>query len=82
MAYDANDPADKKIVQDLIDEALEEAANKHEEEIAGLKTKNKDLIDRIKKLRASSGDGDPEEVSRLEAELEEKKTLLKAAEKD
>jgi hypothetical protein len=65
MAYDPKDPADKKILQEAIDAALAELATEHEADIGGLKTKNKELLAKIK-----SGDSNPEEVARLEGEVE------------
>jgi hypothetical protein len=80
MAYDAKDPADKKIVADAVAAALVEAAEEHEAAVVGLKKKNVDLIKKLKDARDGKGD-DPEEVSKLEASLEEAKKLLKVAEK-
>lgn len=75
MAYDANDPADKAIVQGLIAAALEEQATAHETDIKGLKDKNKELIGRIK-----ANDGvDPAELQRLQTEVETTQTALKEA---
>lgn len=79
MAYDPNDPADKAIVQGLIDAALEEQATAHEAEITGLKTKNTQLLDRLRKAREGGGDNG-EEVARLERELEETAGKLRTAE--
>lgn len=80
MAYDPNDPEDKKIVAKLIADALAEAQAEHEGEVEGLKSKNKELLGKLKK--AQSGEGDPAEVARLEGELETAKAALKTAEKN
>jgi hypothetical protein len=80
MAYDPKDPADKKIVDDLIAAALADAEEKHEADIAGLKANNTRLKDQLKK--ANAGEGNAEEVVRLEAELATSQTKLKALEKD
>lgn len=80
MAYDPKDPADKKIVDDLIAAALADAEEKHEADIAGLKANNTRLKDQLKK--ANAGEGNAEEIARLEAELETSKAKLKTAEKD
>lgn len=80
MAYDANDPADQAIVQGLIDAALEEAREAHEADIAGLKRKNTDLSNQIKRLRAGGDDVHTAEITRLEGELEEVSGKLRTAE--
>jgi DNA-binding protein YbaB len=83
MAYDPNDAADKKIVSDLVKAAVakatEELTAEHEENISGLKTKNADLVTRLKK--AQEGVKDPEEISRLETQLDTVKAELKEAKK-
>lgn len=79
MAYDPNDPKDKKIVDDAVAEALADAKVEHDAEIAGLKTKNKELLGKLAK--AKTGEGDPDEVSRLEAQIEELQGKLKEADK-
>lgn len=83
MAYDAKDPADKKIVDkliaDAIAEVLTEAQTEHEADKAGLVKKNQELIAANKKLK--SGEGDPEEVSRLEAQIETLKSEIKTSAK-
>lgn len=82
MAYDPNDPADKKIVKGLIDAALAEAAEEHDADVQGLKTKNKELLRKLKEAETGNGGGDNSaEVERLEGELRESKKALKAAEK-
>lgn len=81
MAYDANDPADKKIVDDAVAAALQEAETNHEAEIEGLKNKNKQLLDKISKLRAGNDNGDNNaEIDRLERELDESKGKLRTTE--
>jgi hypothetical protein len=80
MAYDPKDPADKKIVDDLVAAALADAEEKHEADVAGLKANNARLKDQLKK--ASAGEGNAEEITRLETELETSKAKLKTAEKD
>jgi len=79
MAFDKNDKADQKILADAIAEALEEAATEHEAEIAGLKTKNVELIGKLKKAR--EGGNDPAEVEKLEAKLEAQTKELSEAQK-
>lgn len=77
MAYDPTDPADKKIVADLIKAALVEQATEHESDIAGLKSKNTELLAQIKK-----GGGTAEDILKLENQLEANQTELKQAQKD
>ncbi|CAB4131765.1 hypothetical protein UFOVP131_36 [uncultured Caudovirales phage] len=79
MAYDANDPADRKIVADAVAEALEEARTEHEADVEGLKNKNKDLLTKLNKARREGGEGSAEEVTRLESELETAQTALRDA---
>lgn len=82
MAYDPKDAADKAIVDGLIADALAEAETEHETEIAGLKKKNVKLLADIKTLKAGTpAEGDAEEISRLEAELNDSKGKLRDAEK-
>lgn len=80
MAYDPNDPADKAIVDGLISEAIKERDEQHETEIAGLKAKNTELLDRLKKAR--EGGENSGEVDRLERELDEVRGKLNKAEAD
>ncbi len=81
MAYDPKDPADKAIVDGLIADALEEAQTEHENAIEGLKAKNKKLIGDLKLAKAGTpAEGDADEIARLETELGENKTKLRAAE--
>lgn len=80
MAYDPKDPADKKIVDKLIADALEEAETEHEAGIAGLKTKNKELIADNRKLKADGPDAAA--VERLEAANEKLTADLKTATKE
>lgn len=82
MAYDPNDAADKAIVAKLVQDALDEANETHESEIEGLRTKNRDLIGKLKKAREGADNGDSQaEVDRLELELGESNKALKAANK-
>lgn len=77
MAYDPNDPADKKIVADLVKTATDELTTEHEAEITGLKVKNTELLAKIKK-----GDTNPEELAAVENELEKTKAELKVINKE
>lgn len=79
MAYDPKDPADKKIVDKLIADALAEAAEEHESAVEGLKAKNSELLGKLKKAR--EGGGNPENVEKLEAQLEALQGELKTANK-
>lgn len=79
MAYDPKDKADLKIVSDAVAEALEEAEAAHETAITGLKAKNKELLGKLK--NANSGEAKPEEIERLEGEIETLKEAGKAAAK-
>jgi Rad3-related DNA helicase len=80
MAYDPKDPADKKIVDDLIAAALADAEEVHEASVAGLKANAARLKDQLKK--ANAGEGNAEEVTRLEGELATANASLKTAQKD
>lgn len=79
MAYDPKDPADKKILADAIAAALAEAAEEHETAVEGLKTKNAELLGKLKKAR--EGKGDPENVEKLESQIEQANADLKLAQK-
>jgi hypothetical protein len=79
MAYDPNDPEDKRIVQELIDAALEEAREQHEGEVERLNNKNKELLGKIAKLRKDGGGDSADEIARLETELENTGKELGAA---
>jgi len=79
MAYDPNDAADKKILKDAIDAALAEQAEEHEASVAGLKKKNTELLDKLKK--AEKGETDPAEVARLEDQLTKVQADLRTAQK-
>ncbi len=79
MAYDPNDPADRKIVSDAVAEALEEARTEHEASVEGLKAKNRDLLTKLNRARTAGGDNSAEEVTRLEAELEKAQGELRTA---
>lgn len=67
MAYDPNDAADKKIVdkliQDAVDAALSEAQTEHDNATKGLKANNDKLLKQMKE-----GTGDPAEIARLTEE--------------
>jgi hypothetical protein len=78
MAYDPNDPADKKIVADLIAAALETAQEEHEAEVTRLTNKNTELLGKLKTARAGGDNAD--EVQRLETELSEVQGKLRTAE--
>jgi hypothetical protein len=58
MAYDPNDPADKRIVdkliKDAVDAALEEARTEHEAEVEGLRNKRTELLDKLKLAKAAA----------------------------
>jgi uncharacterized protein YoxC len=82
MAYDPKDPADKKIFDDAIKAALEEAAEQHEADVAGLKAKNTELRQKLSKAKAGEGDDAQAEVDRLETELATVKKDLSTAQKD
>jgi hypothetical protein len=80
MAYDPNDPEDKKIVakliKDAVDAALSEATTEHEADLAGLKAKNKELLAKIAK-----GESNPADIAKLEDEIEALKTQVKESAK-
>lgn len=80
MAYDPKDPADKKIVADLVAAALLEAGEEHESATEGLRAKNTELLGKLKKAREGK-DGDPETVTQLEQSLEKANADLKLANK-
>jgi chromosome segregation ATPase len=82
MAYDPNDPADKAIVDGLIEDALEAEREKHEADVEGLKNKNRQLTERLKKARAGEGGGDTAEIERLEHELDDAKGQLRTAQSE
>lgn len=82
MAYDPKDPADKKIVDKLIADAVEARENElreeHETEIKGLKTKNKELLAKVK----AGGDGDPKAVEELETQIDANKKRIAELERN
>jgi hypothetical protein len=80
MAYDPNDPADKAIVKKLVQDALDEAEEAHETAITGLKTKNRELVSELREAR--QGKGKPEDIARLEDQLEESNGKIAKLEKD
>jgi hypothetical protein len=77
MAYDPNDPADKKIVDDAVNAALETAREEHEAEVTRLTEKNTELLGKLKKAR--EGKEDAGEVARLESELSDAQSDLRSA---
>lgn len=82
MAYDPNDAETKAAVKAAIKAALEEAIEEHEEDVRGLKAKNKELIGKLKAAEKDGGTGgDSAEVERLETELRASAKALKAAER-
>lgn len=80
MAYDANDPADRKVVADAVAAREAELQEAHEAEITGLKDKNTELLGKLRKARSSEGGGDSAEVERLENELHDVQGKLRTAE--
>jgi hypothetical protein len=82
VAYDPNDPADKKIVKDLIAAALAEAETEHAADIAGLKKKNTELIAEKRELQSGVAKAKPEELAALETQIDDLQGKLKQSEKD
>lgn len=82
MAYDPNDPADKKIVSDAVAAALAEQAEDHEAEVERLKAENAKARQKLRDARSAGGDGNAEEITRLETELAEVSGRLRTAETD
>lgn len=80
MAYDPNDAEDKKIVKKLVEEALAAQVEEHEADVSGLKTKNKELLGKLRE--AQQGKGDPAEIAALQDQLTESKESLAKAQKD
>lgn len=64
MAYDPADPADKKIVDKLIQDALAEQATEHETSTKGLKDQNTKLLKQVKNTGAEG-----ETIAELETRL-------------
>ena len=79
MAYDANDPADRAIVEGLIATALEEERETHRTEVERLDKKNKELLGKLKRTVAGEDGVVVGEIERLESELETNKRDLSAA---
>lgn len=79
--YDATDPDTIAAVQAAVDAAVEAERERHEADVEGLKAKNKDLTERLRKARAGEGN-DTSEIDRLERELEEVRGELNTAQKD
>lgn len=82
MAYDPNDPEDKRIVQGLIDAALEEQRETHEAEVQGLKDKRDELLGKLRKARTGGDDTSAAEIERLETQLAETQTQLRTAQSE
>lgn len=81
MAYDPKDPADKKIVDGLIADALAEAGEQHEADVAGLKGKVTELRGKLAKAKAGEGT-EGGDTDKLEGEVERLTGELKTAKKD
>lgn len=82
MAYDPNDPADKKIFDDALAAQREELEAEHEAEVEGLKSKRDELLAKLRKARAGTDGNDDAEITRLEGELETANKDLREAKKD
>lgn len=82
MAYDANDPADKAILDKAVKDALAAQAEEHEGEIEGLRNKNTELLAKLRKARTEGGNESAGEVERLENELADTQGKLRKAESD
>lgn len=82
MAYDANDPADKAILDKAIADALAAQAEEHETEIQGLKDKRDELLGKLRKARSEGGGENVGEIERLENELAESQSKLRKVESD
>lgn len=82
MAYDPNCAETKAAVKAAVNAALAAQAEEHEADVEGLKTKNRELIQDLKKARkGEAGEVDTAEVARLEGEVRELGKKLRAAEK-
>lgn len=77
MAYDPNDPEDKKVFDAAVEEALEAERETHSAEVERLNNKNKDLLKKLAKAR--EGVDNLGEIERLERELDETKHELSEA---
>lgn len=75
MAFDKNDPADKKILDDAVAAALAEARENFEAETAGLKKKNRELLGKTKDVPNA------DEFARLEKENDDYATKVRELEK-
>lgn len=82
MAFDKNDPADVKIVNDAVAAALATQAEEHEAETEGLVAKRDELLAKLRKARTEGGGGDAAEVERLENELSTVKATLVTTERN
>lgn len=83
MAYDPNCAETKAAIKKIVAEAVAEAEEAHEEDIQGLKKKNRELIADLKEARKGNGGegADPAEITRLEDQLRESNKALRSAEK-
>lgn len=79
-AYDPNDPADKEVVDGLIEAAVEAERESHAAEIERLKKDNAKTREKLRQARAGGDGADTGEIERLEKELEETQTKLATAE--
>lgn len=79
MAYDPKDPDTIKAVKAAVDAAVLEASEAHDDAIEGLKSKNTELLGKLKKAREGKEPGDADEISRLETALATSDAALKEA---
>jgi hypothetical protein len=82
MAYDANDPADKKILEDAVKAALEEAKTEHEAEVDRLKGENAKVRENLRKARADGGADNAAEIAKLEGDLDRVSGELRTAQSE
>lgn len=82
MPYDAKDPDTIKAVKAAVDAALAEQIEEHEADIAGLKSKNTELLGKIAKIRKEGSPDAAAELERVEGELASTKTALSKATRD
>lgn len=86
MAYDPNDPADVAIVNGLVATAVAaeaaRLAEEHETDKAGLVAKNRQVEEKLRKLRAEGGSDNTIEIERLENELNDVQAKLRKAESE
>lgn len=86
MAYDPNDPEDKRIVQGLIDAAVDEARTDLEASITRLEEKRDELLAKLRKAREGNDDAGAiadieRDLDAARTELSTTKTALRAAER-